>query len=93
MLGATNPVGYVAACAAIRDMDQRATAASIHTPTLIVAGEFDPVTTVADAEFLHGQIFGSKMVVLPASHISNVEASEQFNAAVSAFLTGEPNDR
>ncbi len=93
MLGASDPAGYVAACAAIRDMDQRATVAVIRTQTLIIAGEFDPVTTVADAEFLHGQILGSKMAVLPASHISNVEASEQFNAAVLAFLTGEPNDR
>jgi len=90
MLSATDPVGYVAACAAIRDMDQRATAASIISPTLIIAGEYDPVTTVLDAQFLHANISGSGLTVLPASHISNVEASQQFNAAVLDFLADGP---
>jgi len=92
MLAATDPVGYIAACAAIRDMDQRATAASIVTSTLVIACEHDPVTTVSDAQFLHDSISGSTLTVLPASHISNVEAAQQFNAAVLGFLAGGPND-
>lgn len=35
MLIATPPAGYVASCAAIRDMDQRSTAPAISSPTLI----------------------------------------------------------
>jgi 3-oxoadipate enol-lactonase len=92
MLAATDPKGYVAACAAIRDMDQRGTAASIQTPTFVVAGEFDPVTTVADSEFLVSHIPGAAMTILPAAHISNVEASAQFNRAVFNFFAGGSND-
>jgi 3-oxoadipate enol-lactonase len=87
MLAATDPVGYAAACAAIRDMDQRATAASIATPTLLIAGEYDPVTTVADAQFLESRIPDAKLAVLPAAHISNMEAAKQFNDAVIDFVT------
>jgi len=92
MLAASDPAGYAAACAAIRDMDQRATAASIASPTLLIAGEYDPVTTVSDAEFLQARIPDARLVVLPAAHISNVEASEQFNAAVLNFLAESPHD-
>ena len=56
---------------------------------LIIAGEHDPVTTVADANYLHQQIDGAFLVNLPASHLSNVEASEEFTSALIAFLRRE----
>jgi 3-oxoadipate enol-lactonase len=87
MLAAAGPAGYVATCEAIRDMDQREQAARIARPTLIVAGEFDQATTVADAQFLESAIPGAVLTVLPAAHISNAELPAQFNAAVLSFLT------
>lgn len=78
--------GYAACCDALGQSDLRAELSKITLPTLIVAGEFDPVTTVVDAEAMKAEIAGSTVVVLPASHISNVEAAETFNEALCHFI-------
>lgn len=88
MLLATHPRGYTLLCAAIRDMDQRTLVEEIRVPTCILAGEHDPGTTVEDAKFLQDRIPGARLVILPAAHISNVEAAAQFNAALLDFLKG-----
>jgi len=89
MLASADPAGYAAACAAIRDMDQREAVDSIQTPTLVVGGEFDMATTIADARFLEGRIAGARFVSLPAAHISNAEVPAQFNAALLDFLASD----
>jgi 3-oxoadipate enol-lactonase len=86
MLSQNDPAGYIAGCEAVRDMDQRDTAPAIKSPTCIVAGEFDNVTSLADAQWLHEWIPGAKLVVLPTAHISNVEVPELFSATVLDFL-------
>lgn len=88
MLLANDPRGYVLVSTAIRDMDQRDLVRSIRLPTLIIAGDHDPGTTVEDAEFLESRIPGATLVRLPAAHISNVEATSLFNTAVTEFLAG-----
>ena len=86
MLLANDPRGYVLLCGAIRDMDQRTLVQGIRVPTCVIAGEHDPATTLADAEFLHASIAGSTLVPLAAAHISNVEAESAFNTTLVAFL-------
>jgi len=88
MFVSTNPAGYVAGCAAIRDMDQREDAHKISVKTLVVAGSDDPVTPPADGRYLADTIADARYVELPAAHLSNVEAPEEFNAAVIEFLVG-----
>ncbi len=88
MLKATSPRGYAGCCAAIRDMDLRATAALIDVPTLVIAGLQDPATPPEHAEFLAHNIAGAKLASLDAAHLSNVELPDQFNAALSDFLGG-----
>nr|MCL6256629.1 alpha/beta hydrolase [Klebsiella pneumoniae] len=61
----------------------------IPLPTLIIAGESDPVTTVGDAHFLQQQIPASEVVVLAASHLSNIEAPKSFTSALLSFFQGE----
>jgi 3-oxoadipate enol-lactonase len=80
------PAGYAACCEALAHADLRQQVAGIAVPTLVVAGEFDPVTTVTDGEFLRQAIPGARLEQVPASHISNVEASAQFTALLLAFL-------
>jgi 3-oxoadipate enol-lactonase len=87
MILATPPDGYVACCAAIRDMDQRESIARIRAPTLVVAGSEDPATPPAHGRAIADKIRGAKVVELPASHLSNIEAADQFTAAVLDFLT------
>jgi pimeloyl-ACP methyl ester carboxylesterase len=56
-------------------------------PTLIVVGEHDQFTPVADAELIHREIRGSQLVVLEeAGHITSMEQPERFNAALAEFL-------
>lgn len=81
-----SPEGYASSCAALRDADLRPLATEITQPTLVVAGEHDAVTTPDDATWLAQHIPNATMVTLPAAHLSNVEASAQFNAAAQAFF-------
>ena len=86
MMVATNPVGYVGCCAAVRDMDQRWAIREIKLPTLVIAGRHDPGTTLKDGEYIAESIAGAKLVVLDAAHISNVAQPAAFNDAVEGFL-------
>ena len=84
---ATPVEGYVACCQAIRDMDQRETMRAITTPTLVIVGVNDPATTPADGQLIHEAIAGSRLVTLPAGHISAVETPDLFTREVSAFIS------
>jgi len=85
-LAATSPEGYVASCAAVRDADERGEIGRVRAPTLVVAGSRDPATTPADGRLLAERIAGARYVELPASHLSNLEAPERFNAELARFL-------
>ena len=80
------PEGYAACCEALGASDLRGELARIATPTLLLAGDSDPVTTVADAQAMQAGIAGAELAVVPASHLSNLEAPQAFEAAVLDFL-------
>lgn len=84
-----DPQGYANCCDALATADLRAELPRIATPTLLIAGASDPVTTTADAAAMRDQIPGSVMATLEASHISNIEAEAAFNDALKAFLLGQ----
>ena len=63
MLERADPSGYVAACAAVRDMDQRALLSKITVLALVLTGTHDPVTPPSDARFLTEHIPGSRVVL------------------------------
>ena len=86
MLENTDPAGYVANCAAVRDFDQRNGLAAVKVPALILSGTIDPVTTPADGRFLAQHIPGARFMEVSAAHISNIEAQSEFNREVLAFL-------
>lgn len=80
------PQGYAACCEALAASDLRDDLHRIATPTLLLAGVSDPVTTVADAQAMQAGIAGAQLVVVPASHLSNLEAPCAFDQAVLHFL-------
>ena len=86
MILSTNPDGYIASCAAVRDFNFWSELPGIHVPTLVIAGTHDPAVPVASAQRLAREITGAKYAELDAAHISNVEAADKFTAEVSAFL-------
>jgi 3-oxoadipate enol-lactonase len=83
---ATPLAGYVACCEALRDVDLRDDLPRIAVPALVVAGAHDPAPTPAVAREWGGRIAGASFVELPAAHLSNLGASEAFNAALTGFL-------
>lgn len=87
LLLATPVDGYVASCSALRDMDYRELARGIKSPTLVVGGSWDQVTTPEDVAWLATHMPRARSLMLPAAHLANVEAADQFNRAVIAFLS------
>jgi len=84
----TTPVaGYVGSCQAIPKIDLTDRLGEIRCPTLIIVGEQDAGTPVALARDIHAAMPGSELVIIPsASHLSNVEQPQAFNAALLGFL-------
>jgi 3-oxoadipate enol-lactonase len=81
-----SPEGYAAGCDVLARTDLGDEIERITCPTLIIAGEHDPVTTVADARFMADRIRGAQCLTVNASHLSNVEAAQAFTEAVLNFL-------
>jgi 3-oxoadipate enol-lactonase len=72
MIEATSPIGYIGACAALRDADLREMVSTIDVPSLILAGELDESTPASQARELHAAI-------------SNVEKPEEFSQCILAL--------
>ncbi|MGH6837646.1 MAG: alpha/beta fold hydrolase [Methylocella sp.] len=84
----TTPLhGYLATCAAIRDMDQREAIRSISNKVLVIGGRHDLSTPPGMGALVASSIEGAKFVTLEASHLSNIEDEANFTKAVIDFLT------
>ena len=60
---------------------------NITCPTLILVGEDDIATPVAESRFMAGRIPGSTLVIIPgAGHLSNFEQPAVFNHTLRNFL-------
>jgi 3-oxoadipate enol-lactonase len=86
MLESASPEGYMANCAAVRDMDWREELGAVQVPTLVIAGSHDPTTLPADGKFVAGRIPGARYAEVPGAHLSNIEARDDFNRTVLEFL-------
>jgi 3-oxoadipate enol-lactonase len=86
MLSNTSADGYVANCAAVRDMDQRAVLSRIVAPTLVIAGKHDKSTPPEHGELIARAIQGARYVELNAAHLSNWEVAQAFTQNVVDFL-------
>lgn len=83
---AAPPEGYIASCAAVRDMDQRAAISGIRSPTLVIAATHDQSTPPEDGRFIADSIRGARYVEFDAAHLSNIEAQQRFSTEVMRFL-------
>ena len=86
-LETTNPAGYAACCAAVRDFDSRDSVSQIQLPTLVNTRAHDPSTPPAEGRFLAEKISGARYAELNAAHLSNIEDVDRFNGELSAFLS------
>ena len=85
-LANTPAQGYANACRALAHADLRDEITQIQVPVLLIAGTADPVTTVADAEFMQTAINNSQLAKLEASHLSNIEQPQRFTQELTRFI-------
>lgn len=87
---AATPAGaYRATVRCLTTFNRRDDTARIAAPTLLIAGERDPLAPPKTMERMQQQIAGSRLVVLPgAGHLAHLEYPAAFNAALAPFLHG-----
>ena len=81
-LAAGSADGYASCCEALAKADLREDLKTIHVPVIVIAGQQDTVTTVADAQYMTARIPNSQLIEINASHISNIESPEAFTQAL-----------
>lgn len=83
----TNPAGYAACCAALRDADLRSLVKQITAPTLVIAGALDEAAPPRQSQELRAAISASTLALLEeAAHLANVERPDAFSALLRRFL-------
>ncbi|WP_019142965.1 3-oxoadipate enol-lactonase [Noviherbaspirillum massiliense] len=88
MLLTTDPAGYAANCAVVRDMDQRDALGVIKAPVLVITGTHDTSTPPAEGKWIADRVAGARHAELDAAHLSNWEQPEQFTRTLLDFLSG-----
>ena len=87
MILSTPVPGFIGCSEAIRRLDFLDRLADIRLPTLIIVGEQDPGTPVANSEAIHSRIKDSRLeIISSAAHLCNVEQAEIFNQKLLGFL-------
>lgn len=86
VLLATPPQGYIGCCAALRDTDFRRFLPRVAVPTLVIGGKYDAASPPERTQELADNIPGAKLVMLEAAHLSALEQTGAFNAALTEFL-------
>lgn len=84
-------LGYSNCCAAIRDADFRESLSQVTVETLVITGDEDPVTNVAQAEFIAENIPNARLKVLHARHLASTELPEEYAQVLIDFIVGESN--
>ena len=88
MIFENSPDGVVAALGAMRERpDSTPLLGEIGIPTLVVGGEEDDISPPEVIGDMAAKIPGARHVTIPRTgHLSNLEASEKFNAVLAEFL-------
>jgi 3-oxoadipate enol-lactonase len=88
LIESNRAAGLARATERLRDRpDARPQLAGITVPALVIVGEEDGVTPVAEARAMAEALPDATLSVLPrAGHLSNLEAPEVFNAVVTPWL-------
>jgi len=67
--------------------DRREDVARITTPTVVICGDADVMTPLKSSQYLHEQIAGSQLVVIPdAGHMAVLEQPATVAQTIDAFL-------
>ena len=85
----TSPVVITQTLSALADREETcSTLNEIRILSLILCGEEDNVTPIAQAEFLHENIANSEFhLIKKAGHMSNLEQPDEFNEYLTLFIS------
>lgn len=87
MLLCNDPECYAAQCQALMDGSAKADLANIRCPLLVMVGDQDAVTPLANAQAIAAAVPTAKIRIIPATaHATMMERPELFNAALLEFL-------
>ena len=92
MIESCSPTGYLGCCAALRDEDLRNQVSAISCPVLCVASSGDVPTPPEGLQYVHSRVADSRLLMLDAAHISNIEQMGDFNGALIRFLAEHDQD-
>ncbi len=81
-----DPVGYIACCAAIRDMELGSDLGRIKAPCLVIIGDEDQSTPAAMGEHIAAEIADCEVARMPFAHIPLSEVPESYVRIVTEFL-------
>ncbi|TBL73299.1 alpha/beta fold hydrolase [Paenibacillus thalictri] len=81
------PAGYLASAYSLYHADFTPFLSTVKVPTLVICGELDQVTPLAESTIIHQGIEGSELAIVPqAGHLSYLEDPATFNKLVSGFI-------
>lgn len=88
IMNSATPAGVIAALKAMAERaDSTATLRDANVPALVIVGEHDAITPVADAERMVSLMKAAELApIANAAHLANFEASAQVNDLIPAFL-------
>jgi pimeloyl-ACP methyl ester carboxylesterase len=87
MLLSNDTACYAGHCHALREGSARADQAQIRCPTLLLVGDQDGVTPLANCRAIATAVTGARIRVIAATaHLTMLERPELFNAALTEFL-------
>ena len=89
MLLSVDPTGYAACCAAIRDMDLRESIKNITSTALVIGGSKDAAAPERELRLIADSITDSRLTLLDAAHLVNIERAPEFTQALLSFLGAE----
>ncbi len=98
LLRATPPPVLLADLTAADGFDVMGEVGRLALPTLVMCGTEDRLAPVKFSQYLHDQIRGSELVLVPgAGHMAMIEQPQAINGAIRAFLErldqGDADDR
>lgn len=89
IFSANNFIGYTGCCSAIGAADFREDIKNISVETLIITGDEDEVTNVAQAENMQATIPNAQLKVFKAKHLPSTELPAYYAEALINFIVGE----
>jgi pimeloyl-ACP methyl ester carboxylesterase len=93
LAGGVTPGGWIAALEAMKGRDDSMLVLrQAGVRSLVVVGELDRVTPIADAMSLRSMLKGELVVIPGVGHLPNLEDPYAFNDALAAFLGVTPGD-